>query len=133
MKTAMRIFISFFVLVACYIFIYLLSFALIRDAGEIKIFRMIISLLIAAGVGIFVWKKAGFKSMSLESSVLFGGLIGGALGFILGFFGPLIFHIAGNQGPLAGIFITGPLGFILGLVGGGVYWKVKANQQMTKI
>ena len=133
MKKAVRIFITFFAFVACYFFIYLVSYSFVPDAGGNALLRMIISLLIAAGIGIFVWKKASFKSMTLESSILFGGFIGGALGFILGFFGPLILHVGGNQGPLAGIFITGPLGFILGLIGGGVYWKVKAHKQMTKI
>ena len=133
MKKAVRIFITFFAFVAGYFFIYLVSYSLVPGAGGIPLLRMIISIVIASGIGIFVWKKASFKSMSLESSILFGGLIGGALGFILGFFGPLILHIGGNQGPLAGIFITGPLGFILGLTGGGVYWKIKANKQIKKV
>jgi len=47
-----------------------------------------------------------------------GGLMIGAIGFILGFFGPIIFAPDANQGSLLGILITGPLGFILGLIGG---------------
>lgn len=39
----------------------------------------------------------------------------GGLGFVLGFFGPIIFAPEANQGPLLGIFITGPLGFFAGL------------------
>ena len=47
-------------------------------------------------------------------------VICGGLGFVIGFFGPIIVAPDANQGPLLGIFITGPggamLGFILGLV-----------------
>ena len=42
----------------------------------------------------------------------------GAVGFSLGFFGPMLFAPGANQGPLLGIFITGPLGFASGLVWG---------------
>jgi uncharacterized membrane protein YeaQ/YmgE (transglycosylase-associated protein family) len=45
---------------------------------------------------------------------LVGALLVGALGFLCGFFGPLIFTPEANQGPLLGIFITGPLGAVLG-------------------
>lgn len=57
------------------------------------------------------------------------GVIGAALlggvGFIGGFFGPMILALDANQGPLLGIFITGPLGFILGGIGGAVvgWWR----------
>ncbi|HEY4283720.1 MAG TPA: hypothetical protein VGM62_11715 [Chthoniobacterales bacterium] len=43
-------------------------------------------------------------------------LILGAVGFVAGYFGPLIFSPEANQGPLLGIFITGPGGAFLGLV-----------------
>lgn len=39
----------------------------------------------------------------------------GALGFVGGFFGPILLLPEANQGPLLGIFITGPLGFLVGL------------------
>ena len=37
-----------------------------------------------------------------------------AIGFVGGFFGPMILAPEANQGPLLGIFITGPLGFLTG-------------------
>jgi len=46
--------------------------------------------------------------------VLTWGLVLGAIGFIGGFFGPMIFTREANQGPMLGIFITGPLGFLSG-------------------
>jgi hypothetical protein len=50
-----------------------------------------------------------------------GGLILGGLGFVAGFFGPIIFTPEANQGPLLGIFITGPGGAVLGFLLGIVY------------
>ncbi|MBX7220592.1 MAG: hypothetical protein K1Y36_11650 [Blastocatellia bacterium] len=46
------------------------------------------------------------------------GLILGAIGFSLGFFGPMILNPTSGNGPLLGIFITGPGGFVLGLLVG---------------
>jgi hypothetical protein len=46
----------------------------------------------------------------------------GCIGFLFGFFGPIIFTPQSNQGPLLGIFITAPLGFLLGTVVGTFYW-----------
>jgi hypothetical protein len=51
-------------------------------------------------------------------TALKGGVILGILGFVGGFFGPMILTPDANQGPLLGIFITGPLGFVLGSVAG---------------
>jgi hypothetical protein len=42
----------------------------------------------------------------------------GAIAFLGGFVGPMIFAPDANQGPLLGIFCTGPLGFLAGLVWG---------------
>ena len=42
----------------------------------------------------------------------------GAVGFALGFFGPMILDPSSGNGPLLGIFITGPGGFIAGLLYG---------------
>lgn len=43
-----------------------------------------------------------------------GAVALGGLGFVGGFFGPIVLAPEANQGPLLGIFITGPLGFLLG-------------------
>ncbi|MGH7650677.1 MAG: hypothetical protein ACREMS_02425 [Gemmatimonadaceae bacterium] len=42
----------------------------------------------------------------------------GAVGFALGFIGPMILDPSSGNGPLLGIFITGPAGFVIGLVVG---------------
>lgn len=39
----------------------------------------------------------------------------GLIGFLPGFFGPMLLAPGANQGPLLGILITGPIGVIVGL------------------
>jgi hypothetical protein len=49
----------------------------------------------------------------------------GALAFVAGFIGPIIFQPKSNQGPLLGIFLTGPVGFVLGAVIGWFYGRFR--------
>jgi len=56
----------------------------------------------------------------LLTGACFGGIALGLIGFILGFFGPMIFMPDSNQGPLLGIFITGPVGTVIGGVAGAI-------------
>lgn len=53
--------------------------------------------------------------------VFLGASALGAIGFALGFFGPIAFMPRANQGPLLGIFITGPMGFTVGGILGALY------------
>ena len=57
--------------------------------------------------------------------VLGGGFALGGLGFIVGFFGPLVWAPSANQGPLLGIFFTGPLGFVLGAAVAWIYARIR--------
>lgn len=57
-----------------------------------------------------------------------GALVLGGLGFIGGFFGPMIFAPEANQGPLLGLFITGPGGAALGAVVGWLVWRKRLNR-----
>ncbi len=57
--------------------------------------------------------------------VLQGALVTGSIGFLAGFFGPIVFTPDANQGPLLGIFVTGPLGFLLGGIGGAFSWALR--------
>lgn len=50
-----------------------------------------------------------------------GAVALGGIGFLGGFFGPILLAPEANQGPLLGIFITGPLGFLLGGILGAVF------------
>lgn len=52
----------------------------------------------------------------------------GTVGFLLGFFGPMVLVPEANQGPLLGIFYTGPFGFVAGLVWGlARAWRLTGN------
>ena len=56
----------------------------------------------------------------LLKSSLIGGLALGALGFLAGFVGPMIFSPSNNMGPLYGV-ITGSAGFVVGTLVGTLY------------
>ena len=52
-----------------------------------------------------------------------GGMVMGATGFLIGFYGPMRFQPWANQGPMVGIFLTGPGGALLGaIVGASLRW-----------
>ncbi len=51
----------------------------------------------------------------------FWALSMGAVGFVAGFFGPIVLNPEANQGPLLGLLITGPGGAIAGLVLGVLF------------
>lgn len=59
---------------------------------------------------------------SLGIHVGLGAAVVGGLGFVLGFFGPMILAPEANQGPMLGLFITGPGGAVLGAVVGWLVW-----------
>ena len=59
--------------------------------------------------------------MSRTSGALLGAVTLGAIGFVGGFFGPILLTPEANQGPLLGIFITGPIGFVLGGILGAIF------------
>jgi hypothetical protein len=121
MKTPIRVILTFFAVTASFYFILYVPFSFIQGFHINKLFHVFVALLIAAGIGVFLWKKTGSISNSKAKYILMGGIIVGAIGFIAGFIGPIILDPSANQGPLLGIFITGPLGFLVGLIGGGIY------------
>lgn len=129
MKTTIRITLTFFSVVASYLFSLWVLILLIPESRNIPALPTIVQLLIAAVIGFFIWKKTGEISNGLTQYIIMGGIITGSIGFILGFFGPIIFNPSANQGPLLGIFITGPIGFLIGLVGGGIYWGIKVKNK----
>ncbi len=128
MKNATRIILTICAFVASYLFIFWLPFSLISLPGDSEIIPHIVSLLIAVCAAIFVWKKTSIINHGLATSILLGGMIVGALGFVVGFFGPMIFYPQSNLGPLFGLFFTGPIGFVIGLIGGGIYWNAKMKR-----
>lgn len=90
---------------------------------------LIVSLLIAAAISLCIWLILGFYPIVIIYKIIRTGLIIGAISFVLGFFGPILFIPDANQGPLLGIFITGPFGFVIGLIGGGIYWAFKKEKK----
>lgn len=121
---AFRLFTVLIVFLATYCFIFWLPLALI-PLGEKMWLRNMVTLIVACGAGWFTWNKSAPTPDKLMTCVFFGAGMVGAIGFVLGFFGPIVFAPGANQGPLLGIFITGPLGFLLGGIGGGIYWLLR--------
>lgn len=72
-----------------------------------------LALLVAA----IVWLGSGSRSVLMRGAVLGAGW-GGMIGFVGGFFGPMLFAPDANQGPMLGLFITGPGGVALGALAG---------------
>ena len=127
MKTATRVVLTFLTFVAGYFFVYWVPLSHIPGMHQIPLLHALISFFIAVALCIWVWKQTATTSHSFAYNIIMGGIIFGAIGFILGFFGPIIFTPQSPQGPLLGIFITGPLCFILGLIAGALYWKFKVK------
>jgi hypothetical protein len=78
---------------------------------EILLFILIVAVLL--NYGAFGGRWRGIVRRAVRPALILGGI-----GFVVGFFGPMIFKPEANQGPMLGIFITGPLGFLLGLIYG---------------
>jgi len=68
-----------------------------------------------------VWNGTAEGSTSVAVMAGLGAVILGGLGFVAGFFGPMIFAPEANQGPMLGLFITGPAGVVIGAIAGAIY------------
>jgi hypothetical protein len=132
MRHVFRLLAMLVVFPATYSFVYWVPFSFVPFLQQ-RWIPNILSLLCAIGVAWHVWERLGSMPAGLISSTLFGAIMIGAIGFWAGFFGPIIFALDANQGPLLGIFITGPLGFILGGVGGLVYWLAARPKAATEL
>jgi hypothetical protein len=105
--------------------------SLLESAGvsSVVIFLMALGAAFFAARFVWGWTSDGAGGATggpgLVRAITTGALVTGGIGFVGGFFGPMIIDPSANQGPMLGIFITGPLGFIAGGIGGAVYWAVK--------
>jgi hypothetical protein len=79
---------------------------------------MEIALLVLIGAVLLNYGAFGDRWRGTVGRAVRPALIVGAIGFAVGFFGPMILKPDANQGPMLGIFITGPLGFLIGLIYG---------------
>jgi hypothetical protein len=81
----------------------------------------LVALAAAIHVARKVWNGTAEGVASVPLMAGLGAVIVGGLGFIAGFFGPMIFAPEANQGPMLGLFITGPAGVVIGAVAGAWY------------
>jgi hypothetical protein len=128
MTVIFRIVISAIVIVATFYFLYWVPFAFIHIPWGIAAF---LSYAGAMAAGWFAWTRTASVNPTLTRSIGYWALVVGAIGFIGGFFGPMIIVPGANQGPLLGILITGPLGVLIGAVGGLVHWLVQRKRSGT--
>lgn len=129
MKRVLRVLITFISGVAA--FYSAIYFVLWADGAWLANIQLPvwISLVTAVGacaiVGRYAWTRTESVQHGIAASIIMGALIMGGIGFVAGFFGPMIFSPDNNLGPMLGIFTTGPLGFVVGGVAGCVYWLVR--------
>jgi hypothetical protein len=124
--TAVRALMAFIVFVAAHGFIMLVPLNLI-GAHAISVLPLLVSLLCAGLLARATRRWSATAPDGTLASMLYGALLLGGTGSVLGFFGPMIFAPEANQGPLLGIFITGPLGFVLGGAAGLVRSVVRSR------
>jgi hypothetical protein len=81
--------------------------------------------LVAFAAGLYVarqvWNGTAEGATSVPVMAGLGAASLGGLGFVAGFFGPMIFAPEANQGPMLGLFITGPAGVVIGAIAGAWY------------
>ena len=129
MYTIARFGLAFIVGVATYFFMFWLSFSLLSFLPGHLLLALVGSLAAAIWAARYVWRRTEHGSENGVLALTFGGaIIVGAVGFVGGFFGPMIWAPDANQGPLLGIFYTGPLGFVLGGGGGFLYALVRRRR-----
>ena len=127
MKNFIRAVLSFITFVAVQFFSYWMVFGQILPEG-LDALAVIFALIAAGFAARFVWVRSGDNAGGLLGCIGYGAGIAGAIGFIGGFFGPMILLPDSNQGPLLGLFITGPLGFVGGGFAGAVWWWIRRHR-----
>lgn len=126
MLTTARLGLSFIVGVATFYFVFWVPFSLLSSLPGHWLLALVGSFAAAVWTARYTWRRTdGAAEGGALALALSGALIVGGTGFVLGFFGPMIFAPGANQGPLLGLFITGPLGFVAGGVGGLLYGLVR--------
>ena len=115
--------------VATNYFIFWMAAAMLPLGSAAPLVASLLAFAGAVAAAWYVWQRGPRASWNsgLGRYVLKGAIITGAIGFVGGFFGPMVFAPDANQGPLLGLFITGPGGFVLGAVGGAVYWMTSGR------
>lgn len=129
MMTVARFGLAFLVGIATYLFVFWVPFSLVSFLPGHFLLAPVGSLAAAVWAGRYTWRRTeDAREGGVLAMTLTGALVVGGVGFVGGFFGPMIFAPDANQGPLLGLFITGPLGFLAGGVGGLVYGFVRRSR-----
>jgi hypothetical protein len=132
MLTVARLGLCFVVGVATFYFMFWLPFALLSFLPGHLLLAFVGSLAAAVWTTRYTWRRTESSGEGGVLALTLGGaLVVGAIGFVGGFFGPMIWAPDANQGPLLGIFYTGPLGFLLGGVGGLLYGLIRRWRQAS--
>jgi len=121
MKTLIRIVCTAFVALATFYFVEIWAQAVV--GLRFTWISLPVSVVCAAFAARYTWRKPAPAPGGLLGSVMMGALVTGAVGFALGFVGPMILTPESNQGPLFGIFISGPIGVVVGAIGGAIHWQ----------
>jgi hypothetical protein len=121
MSTPLRLFLSVAAFFGAWLLAFYVSLMLLPDV--LAWLQPLVALGFAIWVARRVWGRLEvITDASLPVFVGIGAVVLGGLGFVAGFFGPMIFAPDANQGPLLGIFITGPGGGLLGALAGWLVW-----------
>lgn len=121
MSTPFRLLLSVAACFGAWLLVFYVSLMLLPDA--LAWLQPLAALGFAIWVARRVWVRLEvITDASLPVFIGIGAATLGGLGFVAGFFGPMIFAPGANQGPLLGIFITGPGGALLGALAGWLVW-----------
>ena len=128
MLTIARFGLALLVGIATFYFVFWLPMSLLSFLPGHMLIAFVGSFAAGIWAGRFIWRRTQDGGGVL--TMTFGGaMIVGTIGFLSGFFGPMIWAPDANQGPLLGIFYTGPLGFLLGGACGFVYGLARRYTQ----
>ena len=130
MKQVVRLLAALIVVLAVYPFAFWISGALLQLTEQFWI-ASVVALVCSLGAGWLVWSRLASAPGAVITHVMTGCLVLGAVGFLAGFLGPMVFSPEANQGPLLGFFVTGPLGAALGALGGFAY-GARARRQHAR-
>jgi hypothetical protein len=129
MLTVARFGLAFVVGLATFFFVFWLPFSVVSFLPGHFLLATVGSLAAATWTARYTWRRTeDAREGGVLAMTFSGALVVGAVGFVGGFFGPIIFAPDANQGPLLGLFITGPLGFVFGGIGGLVYGLVRRSR-----
>src|SRR5688572_4212730 len=103
MLTVARLGLSFVVGVATFYFMFWLPFSLLSFLPGHLLLAFVGSFAVAVWTARYTWRRMeSFGESGVLALTLGGALVVGAVGFVGGFFGPMIWAPDANQGPLLG-------------------------------